>query len=113
MNRIFFVFAIGAIVILEIFSLSSCTHSPIGDVSLIDTTTNLLPDETLGIPCDSNIIYFDQQILPILLSNCAIPECHSEDSAQDGVVLVSYESVMNTAKVKAFDLNDSELFEVI
>jgi len=66
-----------------------------------------------GTSCDSTKIYFQQQVLPILLSNCAMSGCHDDASHQDGVVLTSYEKVMNTADIRPGRPNDSELYERI
>lgn len=105
------------------FSLNSCKHDPIlgndpitpidsTDVSNpIDSTDN--PVDTSGTPCDPEVVYFELDVLPILRSNCAFGGCHDDATAQDGVILTSYTSVMNTADVEAFDLDGSDLYEVI
>lgn len=64
-------------------------------------------------PCDPDIVYFQQQVLPILISNCALSGCHDDVSRQDGVVLTSYTSVMNTADVRPGNPGGSDLYEVI
>ena len=104
------------------WNLSSCKHDPIlDDLDPIDTTTNP-PDtmtmdttnmDTTGVPCDPGVVYFDNDVLPILQSNCAFSGCHDAASAEDGVILESYESVIETADVEPFNLNDSELYEVL
>ncbi|MCB0567350.1 MAG: hypothetical protein KDD01_23525 [Phaeodactylibacter sp.] len=106
-------------------SIFSCQHEPItieGDNNPVDTTGNNPIDTTgnnptdtttTGIPCDPNVVYFELDVLPILRSNCAKSGCHDENSAQDGVILTSFESVMATGKIEPFDLNDSEIYEVI
>lgn len=65
------------------------------------------------IPCDTSRIYFQQQVLPVLLSNCAMSGCHDEASHQDGVVLTTYEKVMSTSDIEPGNPNDSELYERI
>ena len=102
--------------------LTSCKHDPTfeveGPVNPGDTTGN--PVDTMhtdttgqGVACDPETVYFDQQVLPILQSNCARSGCHDATSAQDGVELTSYERVMATADVRPFDLSGSDLYEVI
>jgi uncharacterized membrane protein len=66
-----------------------------------------------GQTCDPAKIYFQQQVLPILVSNCAMSGCHDESSHQDGVVLTTYEKVMSTAGIRPGRPNDSELYERI
>jgi hypothetical protein len=64
-------------------------------------------------PCDPTKIYFQQQVLPILVSNCAMSGCHDDASHQDGVILTSYEKVMNTADVRPGRAGSSKLYEVL
>ncbi|MCB0841401.1 MAG: c-type cytochrome [Bacteroidetes bacterium] len=112
--------------------ISACVHEPIiptipnpnpGDTTVIDTTvidtttndtTTNPPDTTANFrPCDPDTVYFTRDILPFLISNCAKSGCHDENSAQDGVILTSYEQVIQTADVKPGDLGDSDLYEVL
>jgi hypothetical protein len=72
----------------------------------VDTTST-------GTPCDPNIVYFERDILPILTTNCAFAGCHNAGTASDGVKLDNYQNVISTAKVKPFNPNNSELYEVI
>lgn len=111
---------------LIVFS-ESCTHDPFifedMESGPMDTMTNPIDtmvidtmgmDTTMvGIPCDPNIVYFQNDILPILIGSCAFSGCHDGASATDGVVLDNYDDVINTAQVEAFNLSDSKLYEVI
>lgn len=109
-------------------TLFACEHSPIlpdDDGMPIDTTdmpidttsnpTDTMNNDTTGMmePCDPDLVYFDRDILPILKSNCAFSGCHDEASAEDGVILDSYEQVIATADVEPFDLIHSELYTVL
>lgn len=67
----------------------------------------------MGEPCDPDVVYFELQVLPILQSNCAMSGCHDEATAQDGVILTSYQRVMQTADVRPYNLSGSDLYEVI
>lgn len=105
-----------------ILDVSSCQHEPFEDNMVIDTTGNGNPMDTTdtlgdttttGEPCNPDIIYFNQQVLPILASNCALSGCHDAITRQDGVELTSYERVMQTADVRPGDLDGSDLYEVI
>ena len=101
----------------------SCKHDPSfmlmdddmmpNDTMMIDTTITNPPDTMATEPCDPDIVYFDQEILPILISNCAFSGCHDDASAEDGVILTSYEKVIETADVEPFNLDDSEIYEVL
>jgi len=81
------------------------------DTMVIDTMD--MDTTTMGIPCDPDIVYFQNDILPILLGSCAFSGCHDMATATDGVILDNYDDVINTADVEAFDLSDSKLYEVI
>ncbi len=81
------------------------------DTMVIDTMGVDTTD--IGNPCDSNVIYFQYDILPILQGSCAFSGCHDAASASDGVILDNYDNVINTADVKPYDLSDSELYKVI
>ncbi|MCB9265567.1 MAG: hypothetical protein H6558_11115 [Lewinellaceae bacterium] len=107
-------------------SFFSCQHEPFtidGDITPIDTTGNNNPTDTTGnnptdtmatgTPCDPDVVYFELEVLPILRSNCAKSGCHDENSAQKGVILTSYESVMATGEITPFNLSRSDLYEVI
>ncbi|MFK7950038.1 MAG: hypothetical protein AB8G11_20780 [Saprospiraceae bacterium] len=59
--------------------------------------------------CVPGVISFEQEILPLLVSNCAMRGCHDAITAEDNVVLIDYESIMR--EVTPYDVNDSELYE--
>lgn len=91
---------------------SSCKREPVyfGDLpDPTDSTTNT----TNTHPCSPDSVYFDQQILPLLRSNCAMSGCHDALSAEDGVILDSYSNVKNTAGIKINNPADSKLYEAI
>lgn len=91
-------------------NMMDTTQNPV-DTMVVDT---MVIDTTIIMnPCDSNIIYFDKDILPILIGSCAFAGCHDVATASDGVVLDSYDNVLNSDVVEPFDLSDSELYEVI
>lgn len=91
-----------------IFTLISCKHR-------ID---DLTPPGTGGtggnnIPCDPAKVYFQQQVLPVLVSNCAMSGCHDVTSHEGDVILTSYDQVMSTAGIRAGRPFDSELYQKI
>lgn len=110
MNRRILIILTGS-VLLFIFS---CKH-PYGE--LIDNGNNGSGSGSgaggSADPCDPSKIYFQQQVLPILVSNCALSGCHDDASHQDGVILTSYAKVIATAEVRPGNPGGSELYEVI
>lgn len=85
----------------------SCKH-PYGDFN-----NNISGSGNSSTPCDPDKIYFQQQVLPILISNCAMSGCHDDASHKEGVILTSYQKVMATAGVRAGNASDSKLYKVI
>jgi mono/diheme cytochrome c family protein len=61
--------------------------------------------------CDPNMIYFVNDVLPIIQSNCAFSGCHGGGSAADGIELSTYNGIMDI--VNPGNPNDSELYDVI
>ncbi len=53
--------------------------------------------------CDPSTVYFKQDVLPLLQSNCAKSGCHNEESRKHGVVLNSYENLMATIEIENED----------
>jgi hypothetical protein len=106
-------------------SIPSCTHDPIGDIVSDDNMemdsmpADTIPDDNMngdtlgGNPCEEDVIYFEMQVLPVLRSNCALSGCHNTASAQDGIVLENYESLLQSDVVEAFNLDESDLYEVL
>lgn len=64
-------------------------------------------------PCDPGTVYFQNDVLPFLIANCAQPDCHDQATQEDGVGLFSYNSVMNSNIVNPGNAGDSELIEVL
>lgn len=116
------------VTLVFLFSIPSCTHDPIlgerednpMDTTKMDTmemdtinqdTVNM--DTVTTRSCDPDTIYFENHILPILVSNCALSGCHDVATASDGVKLNDYTNIISTGEVVPFDPEDSELFEVL
>ena len=63
--------------------------------------------------CDPDTAYFQNSILPLVVSSCATTGCHDQDSHKHGVILTDYASIIKTGEIKAGDPNDSEFFETL
>lgn len=89
----------------------SCKHElPAGGNSNpVDTTGN----GTVNNPCNADTVYFSNTILPILTQYCAMDGCHSAGSQADGVKLTDFNSIINTADVRAGNPTGSDLYEVL
>ncbi len=120
-RRIILSLAIACLLAQFATMFTSCKHEPLfGDDGLtpIDSTDTL---DTIGVidtipsgtPCDPDKVYFETEVLPILISNCAMAGCHNAASHQDGVILDSYANVMQSGEAEPFDPNDSKIYEAI
>ena len=80
----------------------ACTHEP--------TNPNSIPP-TVNINCSPDSVYFVNEVMPIIASNCAMSGCHDAITRAEGVVLINYATVMEY--VRAGNASRSELYEVI
>lgn len=103
------------VVLLLLELLSACKHDALFDAAVPGPTDTLPgdPPNTGGL-CDPDTVYFQSQILPLLISRCTEPGCHGAASAEKGVVLDSYFKVTTTLKnITSTDPDKNELLEVI
>ena len=63
--------------------------------------------------CDSDTVYFVNDVLPLIMSSCATTGCHDDQTAEHGVRLTSYTNIIQTGEIRPFNPNDSELYEVL
>ena len=92
---------------VSLLFILSCKH-PYGVLS-----DNVTPIGDTSTPCDATRIYFQQQVLPILVSNCAMSGCHDDATHKEGVVLTSYQKVMASTEVRPGNPGNSKLYKVI
>jgi hypothetical protein len=81
-----------------VFTIMACKHEP-----LVPNDPSVDPP-VVGGACDPDSVYFQNQILPILVSNCTESGCHNEVDRKEGVVLTSYQGFLTT--VEHVTLND-------
>jgi hypothetical protein len=75
--------------------------------------TNNPIDTNKTVPCDTNIVYFKSDILPIIVSNCAMSGCHDAITAKEGVILDNYANIIRTGKIIPFSPGSSKLYKEI
>lgn len=77
---------------------TACVHEPLLAPELVDNGNGGGgTGGNNGVPCDSNVVYFNQQVLPILISNCAVPGCHNVPTDDnDDIQITSYSSLMGS-----------------
>lgn len=99
-----------AIALITITLAFSCQHEPdevVGPVIPPDQNGNGAGD------CHPDTVYFQQSVLPLLIQSCGVIGCHDPGTAQDGVVLTDYTSIINTGDVRPGRPDNSDLYEVI
>ncbi|MBK8392892.1 MAG: hypothetical protein IPL23_28100 [Saprospiraceae bacterium] len=80
----------------------------IDDGTVIDTMG--MDTTTLASNCNPDTVYFEKDILPILLTNCSLGGCHTAASRQNGVVTDSYNRLVQTVGIRPFEPEKSRLF---
>ncbi|MBK7029438.1 MAG: hypothetical protein IPH45_09570 [Bacteroidales bacterium] len=96
------------VIILSLFLSSACKHDP-----ELQETVNP-PDDTTQNPtsqCSPDTVYFEQQILPMLQSGCAMSGCHDVGTHEEGIVLNSYANIMSTGGINISNPTRSEIYE--
>jgi hypothetical protein len=53
-------------------------------------TTTTQPSTPTVVTCSPDTVYFQQTILPLITSNCAMSGCHDAISHKEGVILTDY-----------------------
>lgn len=61
--------------------------------------------------CSPDSVYFVNQIMPLISSNCAMSGCHDAITHAEGLNLTTYAGIMR--KVSAGNANNSDLYKVL
>jgi hypothetical protein len=93
-----------SVILASLFLFYACTHEPTSP-----NGTGNIP--TVSANCSPDSVYFVNDVMPIIASNCAMSGCHDAVTRADGVDLTSYAKIMNY--VRAGNATRSELYEVI
>ncbi len=99
--------------LLAMSMLGGCKHEPVLPVGGGDPGDGGDGEGPGEDTCDPDTVYFQQEVLPLLISNCAKSGCHDAATAEEGIVLDSYSSIRSSDVIKLSDAGDSELYEVI
>jgi len=98
-------------VALLLAGMNACKHE-IPQPEIILPPDNNGNGNNNGNDCDQNVVYFEQQILPIFQSSCAIPGCHDQATQESGVILTSWQDIMN-AGIEPGNPWDGDVMEAI
>lgn len=104
------------LIVSLILVIVACEHQPLPPI-----VNPIIPGDTTGtggndsnaVVCDPDTLYFQQMILPLLNSNCAVSGCHDPQTAKASVVLSDYQSIISTGEVVPFQPQESDIIEVL
>jgi hypothetical protein len=95
---------IGVAGLIFTITSGSCKHEPFFDPTQHSVTDN----------CDPDSAYFVNDILPLIVSNCAKSGCHDGRSGEEEAnELTSYITIMNSGYVEPYDANRSKMIESV
>jgi hypothetical protein len=64
-------------------------------------------------PCDPDTVYFQNEVFPLIISNCNISGCHDKLTEEQEVLLTDYASIIYYGEVTPGDPFNSKLYKVI
>ena len=95
-------------ILIYIFFNTSCTHMP--DPEFVPDPPT---DTTQNNPCSPDTVYFQNEVLPLIVSSCAKSGCHDAATKAEKINLSDYNSILRTGGIKVGNPNGSEFIEVI
>lgn len=98
------IFSVSALASFFALLILACKHEPLVPV-------DPLVDPPAGSACSPDSVYFQNQILPLLVSNCTESGCHNAQDHEEDIVLTSYQTLMST--VERISSNDWEKNKLI
>jgi hypothetical protein len=98
---------ITGLLLLIVLVLFSCKHE--------------IPDQVLIAPpvdggvqtCSTDTVYFQNKVLPLINSSCAMSGCHDAITHKDGINLSSYAKILATGGVKPGNPSGSKLYTIL
>ena len=107
----FFVF------ILMMMLLWGCKHDPVLPVTNPESTAGNGNGGgnggSSGFECDPDSTYFQNEVLPLFVSNCAKSGCHDATTHEEGFIFNSFAGIMNSGEIEAGDPSEGDIMEVI
>lgn len=95
--------AMSLLPILLVYVFSCVYHQP-------EIPPEVIVSDGNGQGCDPSQIYYEQDIQPILISNCTKSGCHNDKDHAEGISYSSYSLTMRTGKVQAGSPSRSKMY---
>lgn len=119
-----FLFPLLSLVFFVVVLFPSCKHDPLFNVEPVPTDTTGTGGNNggngggtgtgNGVLCNPDSVYFNNQILPILISNCTQSTCHNEQDHEEGIILTSYQNLVSTVEhATLYNWDENDLLEVL
>lgn len=89
--------------------MAACKHDPIVPGGKANPNAPVV--NTQG--CNADTVYFENDILPFLISNCAMSGCHDAQTRAEGINLTTYAGVISGGEVQPGNPNSSDLYKVL
>lgn len=99
--------ALAGLILLLLMLLFSCKHE-IPQQALVDP-----PVDGGTQTCSADTVYFQNKVLPLINSSCAMSGCHDAITHKDGINLSSYANIVATGGVKPGNPSGSKLYTVL
>jgi hypothetical protein len=107
------------LMVLLMLMLSSCKHEPevlpklATDIHNPNVSGNGTDNGYNQSTCDPDTVYFQTQVLPLLISNCAKSGCHNSTDHKEGIILDTYSNVMATGDVRPGTPSNTDIYKVL
>ncbi|MFT5724350.1 MAG: hypothetical protein ACI9JN_001469 [Bacteroidia bacterium] len=101
------------VVATTLFFIESCKHDPDDTITPRVTDTTDTTRGTNADTCSLDTVYFVNDILPILSSNCAQSGCHDAITHEDDVILTDYDNIIKSDRIRIGDASESDLYQVL
>jgi len=89
----------GLVFLLVLIGISACEHQPKLPIKPGDLGGGIDTSGSGGGKCSPDTVYFVNEILPLIRSNCAQSGCHDAATRREGVQLDNYTNIMNTGDI--------------
>lgn len=103
-NRLICIHAVGALVLLVL--LGSCKHE-------LPLAEDQVPITGGTQTCSADTVYFQNKVLPLLNSSCAMAGCHDAITHKEGINLTTYAKIFSTGGVLPGNPANSKLYKVL
>lgn len=93
---------------LSVLLIISCKHEL--PLPIDDGTGGAVTPPSTGPACSPDSVYFQNTLLPLLTSNCAMSGCHDVTTHKEGLILNNYTGIMRI--VRAGNASGSKLVSI-